>query len=64
MRVAMGGQIRAHRSRYYWGPHFTWISPCGGLELEFSPPQKRKRLLPPPFFRGEVRVVGAASGEG
>ncbi len=56
MRVALGGRILCVRSKFYPGPHFKWESPCRRYQLDYSPPVKVKRLLPPPFFVGAVCV--------
>lgn len=63
MRLALGGRIASRPSEYGWWRHYWWESPCGRWKAEFNPPVKRKRLLPPPIFRGEVTISGYIEGD-
>lgn len=53
-----GGYVALRRSNYGWWPHMLW-SPDMVVWTEFVPvAPKRKRRLPPLWFRGRV-IVGA-----
>lgn len=56
MRLALGGRIASEPSKYGWWRHYWWESACGKWRAEYNPPTKRRRLLPPPIFRGSVTL--------
>lgn len=59
MRMASsGGRMLVQKSLYGWWPHFMHVDGSGCV-TEFVPHRPRPRLLlPPPLFRGRVRVWG------
>lgn len=53
-----GGRMVVQKSRHGWWPHFLHVDARGCI-TEFVPLAPRAgKVLPPPLFRGEVRVWG------
>ena len=52
-----GGYVVLEQSKYGWWPHMLWSANLVTF-LEFHPSaRKRRRVIPPIWFRGAVRVV-------
>lgn len=51
-----GGYFITRKSRHGWWPHFLHQHK-GGQVTHYVPLYPRKRLIPPPLFRGAV-VIG------
>ena len=53
-RLRWGGFLLRRRSRHGWWPHFYWSPDDRTVWYEFNPDFPRRRILPPPLFRGHV----------
>lgn len=51
--IREGGYLLVRRSFYGWWPHVLHMSRAGEI-THYSPPRKRRRLIPPLLFRGRV----------
>jgi hypothetical protein len=49
-----GGYILIRWSTYYPGPHFLHMSRAGEITSFVPVDDKRRRLIPPPLFRGKI----------
>lgn len=51
-----GGYFVIRKSRYGPFPHFIWCKDLKDADIEhYVPLNPKRRLIPPLFFRGEVR---------
>lgn len=56
-RLREGGWLMARKSLFGWWPHYAHMSKDGHI-TEFTPiAAKRKRLLPPLIFKGEIKEL-------
>lgn len=52
-----GGAVLIEKSSYGWWPHFKHVDHAGCI-TEFIPEERRKRMFPPPVFKGAVHICG------
>ncbi len=57
-----GDHLIIRKSRFWWGPHFIFSEDLKTFE-QFGPPEPKKRLFPPPIFRGSVKRFTSEEGD-